>query len=842
MPPRGLKEYWKKRDPARTPEPFDEGQGAFAATTDGRHLFVIQQHDATRMHWDVRLEMDGVLVSFAVPRGPHLDGTVKRLAMQTEDHPVEYAHFEGTIPEGNYGAGPMLLWDRGAYRTVDGLPPSKHLADGKMDLVFEGLKIKGRWALVRIKDKDKGAEGKAWLFFHKPGRGIVPSLPDLTATHPASIVSGLTIDEIARGADRTEELTRRAREAGAVERPVDPASLTPMLAESGERPFSREGWAFEIKCDGVRALCEKQHVGPVRIFTRQGRDATASFPEVARALVHLPLSSFVIDSEIVALDARGASDFERLQQRLGLTDPSKLARAMVECPAYLFAFDLVSVCGFDTRDLSLSQRKELLQSFMPKLGVTRYQDHVEHEGEALFDRIRALGLEGMMAKRMASRYQAGRRSPDWLKIKPERSADFVVVGLKPGKGNPRDVGSLLLAWRDGNGLVFAGKAGSGLGENARAALAPLMQSGRTAGPAFSWRGLEPEKDTTYVEPRWVAEVRYSGLTRAGLLRHPVFVRLRDDKGPEDCHAPRELMTPPEPAAKVEAPRVSLKLTNLDKTYFPADGYTKGDLLHYYEEVWPWLQPHLKDRPVVLTRYPDGISGKNFYQKNAPPFTPDWVETVRIDDTDYFICNTREALLYVVNSGAIPLHVWHSRRPSLDMPDWSVVDLDPKGAPFVHVVQIAQHIHGMLEAAGTPHFVKTSGQAGLHILLPLDGTLNHTQSRMLAEAIARTVVKELPDISTVERPLHARGGRVYVDFGQNGFGRLIAGVFSARPKDGAPVSTPLSWDEVLGGLTPSAFTIKTVLNKLRAGGDPSRMVLSTKTDVLGLLTRLAQRVA
>jgi bifunctional non-homologous end joining protein LigD len=830
-----LDEYRKKRDPQQTPEPFG---GTLRGATSGHSLcFVVQQHDATAMHWDLRLEINGVLVSFAVPRGMTLDPEVKRLAVLTEDHPLEYAHFEGVIPKGNYGAGAMILWDRGSYASGDGKSVEEGLAAGKMDLVFRGLKMRGRWTLVRIK---KDGNVKDWLLIHKPARGVITQ-QDLAVTLPHSVMSGLTVAELDAGVDRTEALARRARELGAVEKAVDGSRLSPMLADASVKPFTRDGWVFEVKLDGYRGLVWKQGPDRVRIFTRKGNDVTDSFPEVARAARHLPVHSFLMDGEIVALTEKGVSSFGLLQQRTGVSDGGALARFEVDVPAHLFAFDLIALGNLDLRGLTLSSRKELLKMIVPRIGVIRYQDDVEREGELLFDTARQLGLEGIIAKRSASTYQDGRRGDDWVKMKPLRTADVVIVGASPGKGNNKDLGAVLVAWQKDGELVYAGRVGSGFESAMRTQLLIALKEATIPKRAFGGEMERQEKGTFFVEPTLVAEVKYTEVTDAGMLRHPVFLRLRTDKGVMDCDAPTLRETPVQLPASVEKAPAQLKLTNLDKLYFPQDGYTKGDLITYYEQAWPWIQHYLRDRPVVLTRYPDGVEGKNFYQKNAPSFTPEWVETLRIEDTDYFVCNTLDTLLYVVNSGAIPLHVWSARRQSLDLPDWCILDLDPKGAPFAHVLMIARTIHDLLGELKAPHYIKTSGQAGLHILVPLGGQLNHTQSKMLAELLARVVVSRLPDIATVERVVNARGGKVYVDHLQNGFGKLIASQLSARPKPGAPVSTPLTWDEVDGTLNPSVHTIKTVPDRLRRLGDPMRPLLETTVDVEALLGALARRL-
>jgi bifunctional non-homologous end joining protein LigD len=831
-PPAGgpLDAYRAKRDPERTPEPF--GQVGAPPAGHGAHLFIVQQHAARRLHWDFRLEMDGVLASWAIPRGPSPDPQDKRLAIQTEDHPLSYADFEGVIPPGNYGAGSVILWDRGSYQTVDGLDPAEARRRGKLDLELTGHKLRGRWALVRT----TGGTGNQWLLFHK---ATGASGPDLVAAYPGSVLSGLTVEEVGRGVRYDADLAAAAAAAGAAQRRVDARRLTPMLAATADEPFSRTGWLFELKHDGVRALAVRQ--GPeVRLYSRAHRDLSTVFPEITLALGKLPCDAFVLDGEIVTLDEQGASSFERLQGRLGRADPRAVARAAIELPVLFYAFDALALAGYDLRALPLIARKTLLQRLLPRPGIVRFCDHIEREGTELFAAATERGLEGVIAKRADAPYQSGRRSRDWLKIKAERSADLAIVGFVPGKGARRALGSLMLAWaRDGE-LVYAGNAGSGLGTEHIDALLPQLEAARRRTPAFRDPAGVVPREARFVTPQLVAEVRYREVTMQGLLRHPVFLRWRADKSPAECRAAEG----PPLAAIAAAPAAAepaLETTHRDKVFWPAEGYTKGALLDYYEAVWPRIAPYLRDRPVVLTRYPDGIGGKHFFQKNAPPFTPAWVSTHRIGDTDYFICNDLRTLLYVINLGCIPLHVWSARTGSLDRPDWAILDLDPKGAPFTDVVTVARHIHRLLTRLDAPHFVKTSGQDGLHVLIPLGATLGHAEARTFAEVLARVVAVELPQIATVARSLGGRGGKVYVDYLQNGFGKTIAGPFSVRPRSGAPVSTPLRWSEVTARLDPMRFTLRTVPRRSARNRDPMLAVLTERLDVGAMLDALQARL-
>jgi len=830
-----LRAYRDKRDAGRTPEPRGAGYSNARDATGGS--FVVQQHAARRMHWDLRLEVNGVLASWAVPRGPSADPTEKRLAVRTEDHPIEYADFEGVIPPGNYGAGAMIVWDRGTFHTVDGAAVADAVARGKLDVELHGHKLHGRWALVRT----KGEGGKNWLLIKKGGASAAP---DLVVVHARSVLSGLTVDELGVGTQRTGELAARAQAAGAPRRTLNAPAQRPMLAESTDRPFSRDGWVYELKYDGVRIVAARVVTGDVTLRYRTGRETTATFPEIARAVAHLPCDDFVIDGEIVALDERGVASFELLQKRLGQTDALSVRRSAVTVPVVMFAFDLLAVAGHDLRALPLSLRKELLAILVPPVGVVRFADHVDREGEALFEEVNRMGLEGIVAKRAMSSYRSGERSRDWLKIKALRTADVAIVGYVRGKGTRRDLGSLMVAWRRDGELVYAGNVGTGLDARTIAMLLPELQRAGRATQAFHGTPPGPTRDHVFVEPTLVAEVRYSEVTSSGYLRQPVFLRVRDEKTVAECdqlpasHLRIEGLAAA--AAPPDPPSRTLRLSNLDKVFWPEDGYTKGDLVAYYQEIWPWLAPYLRDRPVVLTRYPDGITGKSFFQKNAPGFTPDWVRTFRIEDTDYFICNDLETLLYVINSGCIPLHVWSARTASLDRPDWTILDLDPKGAPFRNVVAVARCIHALLAELEVPHFLKTSGQEGLHVLVPLGATLTHAEARTFAEVLARIVVEEQAEIATVMRAVGARQGKVYVDFLQNGFGKTIVAPLSVRPRAGAPVSTPLTWQHLARSLDPARFTIRTVPKQLRRGDDPMRAVLESQADVHAALAALSTR--
>ena len=840
-----LETYRAKRSADRTGEPFGEPFGAGPSARapgvagSGR-LFVIQKHGARRLHWDLRLEIGGVLRSWAVPRGVSLDPDDRRMAVETEDHPIEYVDFEGIIPDGNYGAGPMIVWDRGVY--VAHIPMDEGYRDGKLLFELRGHKLRGLWTLVRT----AGGDGKQWLLIKKPDGGSIRAgmpVPDET-----SVLSGLTIEQVSQGIDRAAELRRELSTSGMSPSAVDPAEVQPMLAQPESTPFSRDGWLFELKYDGYRAIASAtDHRGSLRY--RSGLDATAAFPEISRTLAALPYRNIVIDGEIVVLDDDARPNFSRLQKRALLTRGRDVQSAMREHPVVLYAFDLLGFEDYDLRRLPLAERKRMLRALLPTAGAVRFAEHIEADGLGLWRHIEALGLEGFVAKRCDSPYVAG-RSPSWLKVRIEHTADLVVVGFTLPEGTRAHLGALHLAAWTAAGLVHVGRVGTGFDDATLGRLHALLDRSRVASPAFVGGPDHGHGDGhVWVEPRLVVEVRFKHVTDDGMLRHPVFVRLRDDKPVEQCtlgaevHAHSTLPDDPEPQPTVDPTLRNVVVSNPDKLFWPDDGYRKRDLVEFYREVAPWLGYYLRDRPLVLTRYPDGIAGKSFFQKNAPPYIPPWLRTKTMwsehaeREIEYFVCDDADSIAYVANLATIPLHVWGSRLADLQHPDWCILDLDPKGAPFADVVRIAFYIRELCEEIGLPSFLKTSGSTGLHVLMPLGGQTTFDQCRQIAEVLAQLVSQELSDIATVERHIPSRRGRVYVDFGQNGHGRLLVAPLSVRPLPRAPVSTPLRWDELHDRLDQHDFNMATVPERLAKFGDPMTEVLVLRPDlqaVLGLL--------
>jgi bifunctional non-homologous end joining protein LigD len=618
----------------------------------------------------------------------------------------------------------------------------------------------------------------------------------------------------------TDSIRGELARLGAPRVAVDPAALRPMKPETAERPFNRAGWVFELKYDGFRMLAAGG-AGGARLFYKSGHDATRIFPELGAAVAGLPFHGLILDGEAVVLDGEGRPNFQRLQKRGLRVCLADVQHAAAASPATLFVFDLLGFEDFDLRPLPLAARKEILRRLLPPGGDwIRLTEEIPERGEDLYAAVAGMGLEGIVAKRAGSPYRSG-YAKDWLKVRVDRSSDFAVVGFEPVAGGRTGLRRLHLATVNGGGFAYSGTVGTGFTREVEGEIRERLDPLRRANPALP---VADVRGTVWVEPQVVVEVRYKEWTDGGHLRHPVFLRLRDDKTAGECFRPGEEREDEPDATEAGQPeKKAAKFTNLDKVFWPGEGITKGDLIEYYRAVSPWLLPLLRQRPLMLDRYPNGITGKSFFQRSEP-----------VDDV--------EGLLALVNLGAIPFHIGASRLEAPDHPDWCILDLDPKTAPFAHVVKIALAIRELCDEIGMPSFVKTSGGSGLHVLLPMGGQLAHEPARQLAELLAGVIVARLPAIATTARSIAARGGRVYVDALQNGRGKLLAAPYCVRPHPGAPVSTPLDWREVNARLDVRAFDLKTVPQRLRKRkADPLLPVLTTQPDLEGALARLSENV-
>ena len=608
--------------------------------------------------------------------------------------------------------------------------------------------------------------------------------------------------------------------------------LASAAADGGEA-FDRKGWAFEFKYDGYRLFAEKSPDG-VRLLSRNALPLTEQFPDIANAVGMLPYRQLLIDGELVVNDATGRPSFSALQARAALSSRSQIVTAGRHEPATFYAFDLIEAMHRDLRALTLIDRKKLLASVLPSTGPVRYSQHVLTKGRAAFSAAKHLGIEGIVGKRAASHYHGG-RSADWVKVRTRRTGDFVVVGWTAQRSNRRALGALMLAEYRGGELTPVGRVGSGLSgalrDDVEAQLRKLPESDPLNDDAGHW-----------VKPKLVCEVAFREYTAAGHLRQPVFVRMRTDKREDECISQFD-----EP---IRAPRINVDehrviISHPDKVFYPELGLTKGDLVDYYDAIAPWLLPYLEDRPVVLTRFPDGIHGKSFYQRDAPAFVPEWIrrETLWSEsaerEVNYFIVDDAASLRYLINLGTIPIHTWHCRVGDLAHPDWCVLDLDPKDAPFASVISVARAIHELALEVELPAYLKTSGASGLHVLIPLANQLTHEHARTLAHVLARIIIDRYPKIATIVRSVRRREQKVYIDYLQNGHGRLLVAPFSARAEPSAGVSMPLRWEELTSRLRNDKFTISNAPRRMSVRkDDPWGGLLSDRADLTRTLAKLA----
>ena len=819
-----LSRYRAKRSSEKTTEPFS------GTPTSGAQRFVVQHHAARRVHFDFRLEWDGVLKSWAVPKGPSPNPQDKRLAIRTEDHPIDYADFEGRIPDGNYGAGAVIVWDQGIWLPLNDI--DEGFGNGKLLFELRGYKLRGKWTLIKTKRDEKD-----WLLIKE--HDAYTTNTGLESFPQDSVFSGLTVEQLKAQKDVGKTIKNKLRKLGAVKNLVSSKNIKPMLAQQA-KPFSAPGWWFEIKYDGYRLLAEKNDQKVV-LYSRNGHDLTHSFPEIAQSIGRLPYENFIMDGEAIVHDDHGLPSFSLLQKRGRLTKSRDIRRATLLLPATFYAFDLLFFAVYDTRRLPLSERKRLLKQLLPTVGAVRYSDHIEEEGELMFRQIKDMSVEGIVAKLSTSAYVSG-RSSNWLKIPVEKSDDFIITGYTQARKSRTSFGALLLAQFIDGELTYTGRVGSGFNETSLQMIKELLDELPEAKPPAN---SPTDKNLYWVKPVHVATIKFKQITPDGLLRAPVFVGLRQDKTPAECQRDYlEHELPEHDTIEKSEQKQTIRFTNLTKIFWPQEGYSKGDLIDYYRSIAVWMLPYLKDRPIVLTRYPDGIKGKSFYQKDAPGFAPDWIRKEKLwsghaqREISYFVIDDLESLLYVINMGTIPIHMWSSRTGALERPDWCILDLDPKQAKFEAVIKIAKSIHTLCQSIELPHYVKTSGSTGLHILIPLGAEYTYEQSRLLGEVLARIVVQQLPKITTIVRSPSNRGDKVYIDYLQNRHGQTIVAPFSVRPLPGAPVSTPLNWREISSRNDNKKFTLKNIGARMRRlKSDPMAKVIDSSIDLETTLERL-----
>jgi bifunctional non-homologous end joining protein LigD len=866
-----LKEYKRKRRFDSTPEPA--GRRPSRRGSD----FVVQEHHARRLHYDFRLEVNGVMKSWAVPKGPSMNPGDKRLAIQTEDHPLEYAKFQGEIPQGNYGAGDVIIWDNGTFEVEGTLSAQQQLDRGELKFILHGKKLTGSFVLVKIRSREPGKQewllikhrdssaSDAWNIEEHAGSVLPPTKGPKKKWISNRPASGQKSKSVAKKADLDFP--------SAAKRAPMPDWIQPALASLADRPFSDPEWLFEIKWDGARTLARLQN-GEVHLWSRSRREVTDEFPEISGVTPSAAGGHDVwLDGEIVALDKEGRSDFQTLQQRFSILKPS--AELMRQIPVVYYCFDLLYCDGYDLRRLPLLQRKKLLKRVLQQNSIVRFSDHEIEKGKELYDLALEKQLEGILGKRIDGIYPEGRTN-SWLKFKVIRELDAVVGGWTEPRGTREHFGALLLGLYDGKKLEFICGAGSGFSGALQERVAARLQSLHVEKCPFATKPATREK-AHWVKPELVARVKYGGWTEGRHLRQPTFLGFQEDHDPKDCTFEKEadevrairakkdtdssepgtieksptpnkivstgfpvegttLKTDKEIVGEldhgshaevfVEIDGASLRLTNLNKVYFPGDGYTKRNLLAYYFFISPFLLPFLKDRPLVLRRYPNGINGQAFFQKDAGKDAPEWIKTATIQSESkskpiqYFLANDRASLLYLTNLGCIDHNPWSSRFDHPENPDYIFFDLDPtEGTPFSAVVKLAKILAARLEQIGMKVFLKTSGATGLHIFLPIERLYTYEQVRQFVSTIASLTMQQYPGIITLDRTVGRRPkGSIYIDAHQNSEAQSLSSVYSVRAFPHAPVSTPILATELSPRLRPETWNLSTIRRRIEEKGD------------------------
>jgi bifunctional non-homologous end joining protein LigD len=865
-----LEEYAAKRRFEKTPEPTPQAGGSRFPP----NYFCVQRHDATRLHYDFRLEIDGVLKSWAVPKGPTLDPALKHFAAHVEDHPLEYGDFEGNIPKGNYGAGSVMLWDRGTFTLLGDVGGLEQIARGDLKFQLHGEKLKGDFALVHMKGRGKGND---WLILKKRDASAVPGW-DVEA-HAYSVLSGRTQAEIASSlparetkretAGDTERVwatsppaKRGAKAAAAPAVPVPtkkkskakldlasikgarqaemPTSLEPMLATLVDKPPRGEDWLYEVKWDGIRAIVYLDHE-EVHITSRSGIRCERQYPELAVLPHQVAGQTAILDGEIAVLDEQGVSRFHLIQPRISNSDPNSIAHLSRSTPVVFFAFDLLYLDGFDLRGVSLAKRRELLQTVVTPGGVLRVSEFFPGAGEELLEAARGIGLEGVVAKHAASTYES-RRSREWVKIKIVGEQEFAIGGFTAPQGDRDYFGALVLGVHDAGELRWVGNVGTGFDQKLLASLFAKLQPLIADTCPFADRP-KPDKGMTWVKPELVCQVKFANWTPDHRLRAPVFLGLRDDVSAREVAREEPVGARPEFLADVKEASLridgqTLKFTNLKKVYYPDEGYTKRDVLNYYDGVAGLILPHLKDRPLSLKRYPNGIKEQYFFQKNAADSFASWLRTELIDDIEYVFAEDRASLLYLVNLGCIDQNPWMSRSPSLDNPDFILIDLDPQECVYDKIVDAALLVKKVLDRIGLVGYPKTTGGDGMHVYVPVEPIYSYEETRTFADLISRLTIAENPTLFTTPRTVAKRQkNRVYFDYLQNGRSKTIAAPYVLRAYGGAPVATPLEWQEVQHGLHPTQFNITNAVHRFAERGDLFAGVLNAPQELDKALVKI-----
>ncbi|MGC1471048.1 MAG: DNA ligase D [Psychroserpens sp.] len=796
-----LDEYRRKRNFKVTTEPKD------VYNSENKYRFVVQRHRASHLHYDLRLEMEGILKSWAVPKGPSMNPKDKRLAVHTEDHPVSYLNFEGLIPKGNYGAGKMTIWDSGTYESLyDNDNLSSDYSEGKLKLIFRGDKVKGIFTLVRSSSMNKQNQ---WLLIKHEDKYAT----NLNYDAEDYVIENLQ-PKIAR---RNSEINLKS-------------NIKPMLASPAKEIFNDKNWIYELKYDGYRALANIDS-GSVELYSRNGISLNTTFKIIYDELASIEHSA-ILDGEIVILDKDGIPQFNALQNY-----NSKTTKGLLK----YFVFDLLYLNGHSTTELSLLDRKELLKNLLPELNHIQYCDHIEGMGKTVYKRAIEMGIEGVIAKKANSKYYTNIRTSDWLKFKKIENIETIICGYTESKNSARKFASLILGMIANDKLVYVGTCGSGFSSNQIKSLHQKFEPYQTEKSVFEIAKHLKGRKAQWLIPKLICEVKFAEWTPNGVMRHPVFLRLREDKSipvqiSNEKKSVSKSKTNTNSETILEIENFNVPISNIEKIYWPDAHFTKYDLLDYYIKMSNFILPYLKDRPQSLHRHPNGITGNSFYQKDNEHL-PDWIETFKIysksseRDINYLLCQNQATLTYMNNLGCIELHPWHSTIYQLDKPDYTIIDLDPSDKnTFEEVIETALATKIILDKANIKGFCKTSGASGIHIYIPLGGKYSYSEARDFTKLLCLYIQELLPTLTTLERSIKKRGSKIYLDYLQNRQGQTIVSAYSLRPQPSATVSTPLFWDEIKSGLKIEEFTIETVPKRLENSKDLFRKVLSKGIDM------------
>jgi bifunctional non-homologous end joining protein LigD len=859
-----LEEYRRKRDFGATPEPAPSD----VVERSGR--FTVQRHRATALHYDFRLEIDGVLLSWAVPKGPTLDPKERRLAMRTEDHPIEYLPFEGVIPEKQYGAGDVIVWDWGVFEPEAETPnPAAAIRTGELKFVLHGERLHGRYTIVRT-DNNDGRE--RWLLLKKRDEAAVDGWN--AEDHPASVKTGRTNDEVADGVEPrfTADPPRPPGEVdltAAMTEPM-PDFIPPMKATLASAPFSDPDWLFEVKWDGYRVEAVLRD-GRVRLYTRRRQDAANYFPDLADASGWIDATQAIVDGEVVALDEHGRPQFSLLQDHTGIrTGRAPGGKRRSESAQIVYqAFDLLHLDGQSLLAVPLEERKRLLRSRLRPHPLVRYAGHVDTDGLAFFEAARRQELEGIVAKLRRSPYEPDRRSRSWLKLKVRGEQEVVVVGWLPGQGTHKDLGSLIVAVRSGERWVHAGQVGSGIDTRTRRELRQqLEESERPDSP------LDPPprlKDARWVEPRLVIRVEFAEWTADGLLRQAAYKGVEAGRDPRSVHRERAVATAKATAAAEREHAVTpatgadaelaaldaldkegtwvvdgheIRVTNLEKVLFPArdggDPVTKRDLLRYHVAIAPTMIPYLERHGLSVQRFPNGIEQKGFWQKDLPGHAPAWITRWTYDHgedgpKDYAVVDSAATLAWLAQEAAMELHPWTSPIDAPDRPSYALIDIDPgPDTKWEEVLVLARLYRTALDHLGVKGHPKVTGKRGIQVWIGIAAGPTFRDTSDWVEGLSRAIGGTVPDLVSWEWAKRARKGKARLDYTQNAINKTLVGPYSTRPAPGAPVSMPIDWDELDDPeLRPDRWTIRDVAERLRSRGDPFRPVLDDQQTLPNL---------